>query len=79
MNLEQWKGGAVMPENDAIASSYRKVKEYAQKVEGSFTSGDILADVPELTRYYIRKALIRLTEEGFLKWYGTGRSTYYFR
>ena len=79
MNPEQWKGGAVMPENDAIASTYRKVKEYAQKFEGSFTSGDILADVPGLNRNYIRKALIKLMEEGYLKKYGTGRGTYYYR
>ena len=68
-----------MPENDAGKASYDAIKKHPKKINGTFTTGDILAEVPGVNRYYVRKALIRLTEEGYTVRYGTGRSTYYMK
>lgn len=61
------------------SSAYDIVKKYVEEKVGKFTSGDVATHCPSIGRSSVLASLKKLTEEGLVVRYGSGRSTYYVR
>lgn len=61
------------------SSAYDIVKEYVEEKVGKFTSADVVAHCPSIGRSSVLASLKKLTEEGLIVKYGSGRGTYYVR
>ena len=64
---------------DRSSSAYDIVKRYTEEKLGKFTSADVIAHCPGVGRSSVLAALKRLTAEGRVIRYGSGRSTFYAR
>lgn len=58
-------------------TAYDVVKAYAENHIGRFQTKDVEAYCTGIGKSSIQSSLKKLTEEGFLKRFGTGRATYY--
>ncbi len=61
------------------SSAYDIVKKYVEEKVGKFKSADVAAHCPSIGRSSVLASLKKLTEEGLIVKYGSGRSTYYVR
>lgn len=66
-------------DNHKGSSAYDIVKKYIEEKVGKFTSADVVVHCPSIGRSSVLASLKRLTEEGLVVKYGSGRSTYYVR
>lgn len=66
----------MMSENKG-SNAYDIVKAYAENHIGRFQTADVIAHCPSIGRSSVQASMKRLTEEGYLERYGTGRATYY--
>lgn len=60
-------------------SAYDIVKKYVEEKVGKFKSADVLTHCPSIGKSSVLASLKKLTEEGLIVKYGSGRSTYYVR
>ena len=60
-------------------SAYDIVKKYVEEKVGKYTSADVVAHCPSIGRSSVLASLKKLTEEGLVVRYGSGRSTYYVK
>lgn len=61
------------------SSAYDVVRQYVETKIGKFTSADVLVNCPRVGRSSALNALKKLTDEGIIARFGTGKSTYYVK
>ena len=69
----------LLSEHGQGSTAYDIVKHYALEKIGKFTSADVLAHCPSVSRSSALAALKKLTEEGLVIRKGSGRGTFYVR
>lgn len=69
----------IMAESGRGSTAYDIVKGYAGQKIGKFTGADVVSHCPSISRSSALAALKKLTEEGYIRKEGSGRSTFYIR
>lgn len=69
----------LLSEHGQVSTAYDIVKHYALEKIGKFTSADVLAHCPSVSRSSALAALKKLIAEGLVIRKGSGRSTFYVR
>lgn len=59
------------------STAYDIVSTYVKGIIGRFTSSDVVANCPSISRSSVLSTLKRLTQEGVVERHGKGKSTYY--
>lgn len=67
----------ILSETRQHSTAYDVVKAYAENHIGKFTSAEVVSHCPSVSRSSILAAIKKMTEEGIIKRFGKGRSTYY--
>lgn len=69
----------MMNEFGGISTAYDVVKKYVSEKIGKFTSAEVIISCPQYGRSSVLSALKRLTDEGTIMKFGSGKGTYYVR